>query len=213
MGVREGSALLVAAGEISVDIFRNLLSDKKIIVAIDGGYNHCLTHNVNPDIIIGDFDSINSSSFPEKTHLIFTESQNETDLSKAIKWCISSDINNLDIIGVESGRSDHILGTFAAFAEINQDFSKHLDIKLHLNDFIVKYVPKKKKTKLILDKETHLSLFCLSKSIVNFQGVKWPLNNEEMNFSTRGIHNYSINNEIELFVSKGGPVLLFIMRN
>ena len=212
MAAAKNSALLIAAGEIPLEIFKNLLSDEKLNVAIDGGYFHCLKLNISPDFVIGDFDSLDPTLLNGETVSIFDKSQQETDLVKAINWAISSDITNLDIIGVESGRSDHIFGTFAALAEIKQELTSLINIKLHLHDFIVWYVPSQKPIKFKLEENTHLSLFCLSKSVISFKGVKWPLDKEEMNFSTQGIHNYSIKRDVELFVHNGGPILLFIKR-
>ncbi|MBJ24211.1 MAG: thiamine diphosphokinase [Euryarchaeota archaeon] len=212
MAATKNSALLIAAGEVPINVLKNILSDEKLNIAIDGGYLHCLKYDITPDIVIGDFDSLDSALLADKNIQIFDESQQETDLVKAINWAISSKITNLDIIGVESGRSDHILGTFAALAELKQELTNLIDIKLHLYDFVVRYVPKQKSIKLKLEENTHLSLFCLSKSTISFKGVKWSLEEEEMYFSTQGIHNYSISNHVELFVHDGGPVLLFIKR-
>tara|TARA_B100001123_G_C15089261_1_gene938939 strand:+ start:303 stop:956 length:654 start_codon:yes stop_codon:yes gene_type:complete len=205
-------ALLIAAGLLSPSILQDLISNEKMCIAIDGGYNHCIKFNLIPDILIGDFDSIDSSKINENITLVHQVSQEETDLVKAINWAINFGVTNLDIVGVESGRSDHILGTYAALAELNQNQMQPIDIQIHLDDFIVKYIPLGKVLKFSFEKETHLSLFCLSKSKVTFTGVKWGLNEEEIGFSTRGIHNYSIGKEVEIFIHEGGPGLLFINR-
>jgi thiamine pyrophosphokinase len=205
-------ALLIAAGELSSSIFQGLISNEKMNIAIDGGYNHCIKFNIIPEILIGDFDSINTTIINENVTIIHQESQEETDLLKGINWAIKSGIIDLDIIGIESGRSDHILGTYAALAELDQTQMQIIDIQIHLNDFIVKYIPINRVMKFNFNKGTHLSLFCLSKSNVTFTGVKWNLNKEKINFSTRGIHNYSTKKETELILHDGGPALLFIHR-
>ena len=76
-------------------------------------------------------------------------------------------------------------------AELNQEETSSIKIQIHLNDFIVNYIPRNKHIEFDFDKKTHLSLFCFSKSIVSLTGVECNLNQEEMSFSTRGIHNYS----------------------
>ncbi len=205
-------ALLIAAGDFNLSIFKDLISNEKMYIAIDGGYNHCIKFNIIPDVVIGDFDSMDSSIIAENVTVLHQESQEETDLLKGINWAIKSGITKLEIIGVESGRSDHILGTYAALAELNQKQMQDVEIQLHLKDFVVKYIPINKIMKFKLSKETHLSLFCLSASNVTFTGVKWNLDEEKIYFSTKGIHNYSIEKEIELIVHTGGPALLFIHR-
>lgn len=212
MAASKNRALLIAAGEMDNTILKNIISDDKLCVAIDGGYDYCIRMGIIPDIVIGDFDSLETSMINQKTISIKKTSQQETDLVKAINWAISSGIKELEIIGVESGRSDHILGTYAALAEINQDKVSLIDIQIHLNDFIVKYIPHKKLIKFNFEEKTHISLFCLSRSIISLKGTRWPLDHEEMYFSTQGIHNYSEDKKVEVFVHEGGPLLFFISR-
>ena len=212
MAVTKIRALLIAAGAINNSIFQNLMSKNKLYVAIDGGYHHCIKSGITPDVVIGDFDSLEHSLIKEHVITINQKSQEETDLVKAINWAISSGIKDIEIIGIESGRSDHILGVYAALSELNQESMRSINLELHLNDFIVKYISCKKPMEFNLKEKTHLSVFCLSKSIVTLNGVKWTLNREEMNFSTRGIHNYSESKIVEVFVHEGGPLLLFIKR-
>ena len=212
MAASKKCALLIAAGQISEIIFKKIYSDNKLLIAIDGGYDYCINSGFTPEIVIGDFDSVNQSLIKEQVKVIHQISQEETDLVKAINWAISNGIKEIEIIGVESGRSDHILGTYAALAELNQEETSSIKIQIHLNDFIVNYIPRSKHFEFDFDKKTHLSLFCFSKSIVSLTGVEWNLNQEEMSFSTRGIHNYSKEEKIKLFIHNGGPALLFIRR-
>ncbi len=212
MGASKKCALLIAAGHISDIIFKKIYSNDKLLIAIDGGYDYCINSGFTPDIVIGDFDSLNQSLINNQVKIIHQTSQEETDLVKAINWTISNGIKEIEIIGVESGRNDHILGTYAALAELNQEETIPIKIQIHLNDFIVYYIPQNKHLEFNFDKKTHLSLFCFSKSIVSLTGVEWELNQEEMNFSTRGIHNYSKDKKIKLFIHNGGPAVLFIRR-
>ena len=212
MAVVKFRALLIAAGDADSLILQNLVSEKNLCVAIDGGYHHCIKYEIIPDVAIGDFDSFNKSLIDERVDIIEIKSQNETDLVKAINWVISKGIKEIQIIGVESGRSDHILGVYAALSELNQEDMGDVEIEIHLNDFIVKYIPNNKPMKFSLNENTHVSLFCLSNSIVTLKGVKWALDKEELNFSTRGIHNYSIKEEVEIKIHAGGPALFFIKR-
>ena len=205
-------ALLIAAGQIPEKIFKKLCTDEKYSIAIDGGYNSCINSGFIPDVVIGDFDSLDQSLINESVISIHQTSQEETDLFKAIKWTISKDIKDIEIIGVESGRSDHILGTYAALAELNQEEMLSINLRIHLNDFVVTYIPQNRNFEFNFENKTHLSLFCFSKSIVSLKGVEWELDKEKMDFSTRGIHNYSKNKKVEFFIHSGGPALFFIRR-
>ena len=82
------------------------------IIAVDGGYNHCVKMGIQPDIIIGDFDSIdpanlsNIESIPTRR---FPRDKNETDLELAIQATFTPEVKKITIYGALEHRSDHTL--------------------------------------------------------------------------------------------------------
>ena len=63
--------------------FLNPLSNYQEIYCTDGAYHFLEEKNIIPDLIIGDFDSI--ESLPEHINHIHTPNQDFTDFHKALK--------------------------------------------------------------------------------------------------------------------------------
>jgi thiamine pyrophosphokinase len=106
---------------------KNLISKAisgKEILALDGAVSILRKHLINPDIIFGDFDSIDlemqtaygikpilESNTPyagkQGVLIIPAYNQNLTDLEKAIQYCDNKSLKDITIIGATGGREDH----------------------------------------------------------------------------------------------------------
>ena len=80
MAVAKFRALLIAAGEMNGTIFQNLMSETKLNVAIDGGYHHCIDAGIIPEVVIGDFDSLDFSLINESVLQINQKKQSQNAL-------------------------------------------------------------------------------------------------------------------------------------
>ena len=120
-------ALLIAAGEISENVFKKVFSKKKLCIAIDGGYNYCIDSGFIPDVVIGDFDSLDYSLINEEIISIHQESQEETDLSKAINWTLSKGIKDIELNTRISG-SAALDMAYVASGRLDGFFQKNLNI-------------------------------------------------------------------------------------
>ncbi|MDD6919819.1 MAG: thiamine diphosphokinase [Eubacteriales bacterium] len=89
-----------------------LLSNAKntYIICADGGYEFALKANIVPNLIVGDFDSLNTN-LPTSVDIIKVPTEkDDTDLQLALKICLKKNITNVDIIGGIGGRVDHTIG-------------------------------------------------------------------------------------------------------
>lgn len=104
-------------------LISKVISGKKIL-ALDGAVGILRKYSIKPDIIFGDFDSIDldmQNYYGIKTVLetnapylgnygvlvVPAYDQNFTDLEKAIQYCDSESAKNITIIGATGGREDH----------------------------------------------------------------------------------------------------------
>jgi thiamine pyrophosphokinase len=122
-------ALIIANGLYpAAAIVRQLKQNADIIVCADGGANLARALRIRPDAIVGDFDSILPAT---RKHFrtvpqIHDGGQNNTDLEKAILFCISRTIDSADIVGATGGRLDHTLGNIGCFRK----FGHRLQLRL-----------------------------------------------------------------------------------
>lgn len=82
------------------------------IVCVDGGLIYCQKMNIQPDLIVGDFDSIPSHVLNDYTHvpfLTFPQEKNETDLELAVQSVYHPDVDKITVFGALGKRLDHTL--------------------------------------------------------------------------------------------------------
>ncbi|MCL1859764.1 MAG: thiamine diphosphokinase [Oscillospiraceae bacterium] len=102
----------------------NILNQKKInipvscdngniYIAADSGILTAEKLNIKPNVVIGDFDSVDLSSLKIKYKDIKTikypAEKDDTDLMLAVKYSLESGYKNIKIIGGLDGRIDHTL--------------------------------------------------------------------------------------------------------
>lgn len=93
------------------------ISSYDYVIAVDGGYNYAKELGITPDIVLGDFDSIESplpdcsSSCPSSLKVIpFPPEKDYTDMMLAADEGIKAGYSTFVILGGTGGRADH---TFA----------------------------------------------------------------------------------------------------
>jgi len=96
----------IAAAAISSDDF---------LVCVDGGLRYCLSAGHQPDLIIGDFDSVDQAdlnrvsvtSNPER--IAHPPEKDASDLELTLSCLGSRDVDEVVLLGVSGGRTDHML--------------------------------------------------------------------------------------------------------
>ncbi len=96
--------LIIGAGEF----FENSLSPCKgdFVIAADGGYKHLKLSGINPDLIMGDFDSAEKPDFENIE--VFPKEKDDTDTMLAVKQGISQGYKEFHIYG-GWGDADHTI--------------------------------------------------------------------------------------------------------
>ncbi len=92
----------------------NLSLEDDLIIAADGGYNHCKRWNLMPHVIVGDMDSVSEPDLTgleaSQTQIIrFPAAKDETDLQLAIQTAIDHHATDIVILGALGSRWDMTL--------------------------------------------------------------------------------------------------------
>ena len=180
--------LLCADGEWPPEsIWKPLSESCEVIVGVDGGTDAALSRNLAVTMATGDFDSITDT----EVERIALPNQNSSDLEKSLQYAAENGAEIVKIVGVEGGEIDHQLAAFAALVEAPSE----LEISMHMSEHIVMRCLGD--LEIVLDEGTKLSLFAFTAcASVSISGVEFPLEEEPLAFSTRGLHN----------VALGGPI-------
>lgn len=141
--------VIVANGQFLVKEIIEEAIQHKTIVALDGAANKLKRLDIKPHIILGDFDSVDTSTqsywgikqtFNELTNdaqpytgnhdvvIVPAKDQENTDLIKAIRYCDQQLATRITIICATGGRDDHVEGVKMA---LRTEYRKDRLIILH----------------------------------------------------------------------------------
>lgn len=190
-------------------ITETLVENSNMIIACDGAIEQCIDKSLEVDYVIGDMDSLNNIGIRDLEQLnlqvIKIEDQNDNDLSKSINFACDLGAKQIDIIGVEGGSNQHQFASYWSLLDCP------IESYIHLEDSIVSTIDCSSASYSIEIGGTfsvfpigHCKGVCVS-------GSKWVVDNEEINPSSRGLHNVAIEREIEISC-RDGQLLIFRSR-
>ena len=182
--------LLCADGEWPPESVWKPLSERcGVIIGVDGGTDAAISRNIAVNLATGDFDSITDT----EVERIALPDQNSSDLEKTLQYAAESGAETVEVVGVEGGEIDHQLAAFAALIEAPPE----LDIHLHMSEHVVMRCLDE--LEVVLPEGTKLSLFAFTACAnVSISGVEFPLEEEPLAFSTRGLHNVALGGRVHI---------------
>ncbi len=179
------------------------LSNYEIVCATDGAYQYLEKHNIAPNFIAGDFDSL--ENIPKHIEIIETPNQDLTDFDKVLQVLYDKGFYTIDIYGASGKEQDHFLGNLHTAIQWKEK------LKLTFFDNHSRYLLADKSTIISNCKNKIISLipFPEAKNIYT-KGLKYLLNNEDLTFGERiGTRNIATANKVEISF-KSGEIFIFI---
>ncbi len=147
------------------------LREAGFVVCCDGAAGALVGYGMEPDIIIGDIDSLDESLVRRFAGRLVRDADQETnDLTKAISWCEARGAAEVVIIGATGKREDHTLGYISLLA----DYGKILSVKM-LTDTATLF-PEYGTCRVNTFPGQRVSIFSLDSGVsVTSEGLKYPL--------------------------------------
>ena len=179
------------------------------VVGADNGARHLLEAGVEPDLIVGDIDSLPADLRQQyRGHLQQVPTQENTDFEKSLT-VINDTWPNSDVtvLGATGKRYDHQLGNLLCAAS----WAHQLRIRC-MSDNETIYFPRALEP-LDLDVNTGLtiSLFGLPEADgVSTTGLKYSLTNELLPMGTRGVSNEVVQRHVVVEYRSGVLVVVLI---
>ena len=184
----------------------DFINNASSIICADGGYELAKLINVQPTVIIGDFDSTdpNHAALQDNSliKIIKAEDQNKSDLEKAIEYCISVNIDLITLIAATGKRDDHTLANFLLMI----DYFEQIEIQIMTDYYLINVVKGEKKYHASVNTQISLVSFEVE-NFITTQGLKFNLNREKLKSSTHGISNSTVHEQFSVFSEK--PLILF----
>jgi thiamine pyrophosphokinase len=204
--------IIFANGELpDLDKARALLHDDDFIIAADGGTRHALALGLNPNVIIGDLDSLPENfeiSKFENEVVLYPKDKNETDLELAIQHALTLNPKEIVILAALGGRLDQTLGNIALISDI-----RPLTFDLRLDDGLEEVFFCRDQIQINGASGDTVSLIPWQSEVAGIvtQGLKWPLQNEPLYPNkTRGISNEMLSDKAMIQIKSG--LLLIVHR-
>lgn len=192
---------IIANGTFNEPQIADTIRDRfSMIIAADGGLDHCHRMKIIPDLIIGDFDSASPEVFAQYQHIPqkkYPRDKDETDLELAIDEAFSLGGKKVVIFGALEKRIDHTLynlhllckhpGQLSIESEYETIFAIHQSTEIpSFPGQIVSLLP-------IGDPVTG----------VTTKGLKWELDNAHFNHSLMSVSNVCQSTSFHVKLKKG----------
>lgn len=214
MSVKEGKCIVIGAGDLTLGELS--VTEEDFVIAVDGGLSYCSVLEVEPDLILGDFDSVSEKEaeaievlehkIPERIIRLPRE-KDDTDMLAALKEGLARGYRQFRIYAGTGGRFDHTLANIQCLL-----FLKNHDAVGYLVDGTgMILVIQNEAVHFRKDLEGTLSLFSLVEKSegVTIEGMKYSLQDASIqNDFPIGISNEFIGEEAMISVEDGALVCM-----
>ncbi len=208
------NTLIVTGGEINKNFLKKHLKINKydIIIAVDKGLETLDILNINPNYVVGDFDSIDKTILRkyENTQIEIIKLNPEKDLTdthSAINLAIGLKSKKIIIIGAIGTRLDH---TIANIHILKLAIDKGINIKIINETNEITLI--NNSIKIYKDQNyKYISLIPLTTTVENItlKGFKYPLTKRTLYIGdSLGISNEQLQQEGEIQLEKGILILI-----
>ena len=179
---KQGKCFVICAWDLTLGEIA--VGEEDLVIAVDGGFSYCGLLQVEPDLILGDFDSVSGQEaelltdlerqIPERVLRLPCE-KDDTDTLAALKEGMRRGYRDFRIYAGTGGRLDHTLANIQCLVYLK-------------NRDAVGYLVDGSGMMLVIQNETirfqeglegYLSLFSLVEESrgITLEGLKYPLNN------------------------------------
>ncbi|MGC6284372.1 MAG: thiamine diphosphokinase [Polaribacter sp.] len=179
------------------------LEDYSLICATDGALATLKSNGIEPDLVFGDFDSL--EAIPEKTEILLTPDQDFTDFEKTLALLHESGNQNIDVFGASGEEQDHFLGNL----HVALAWKDKLQLTFFDDYGNYRFIPNQFEMDDVLNKT--ISLFPFPKTVgITSSGLEFELNKIDLELGIRvGTRNRAIRNRVQIEFSEGN-LLVFI---
>ncbi len=179
------------------------------IVCCDGAASALLRAGLEPDLVVGDLDSLDPALKKRFGKRLIHESEQESnDLSKAFRACMARGWRDIVILGAGGRREDHLLGNASLlpnYAAAGADVRMETDCGT--------FLPVLNSAMFRRPVGTKVSIFSFHPEMpVTATGLKYPLDKLRLPFWWCGTLNETVAPEFSLTFDGRAPLLLYFPR-
>lgn len=205
--------IIVGGGDpSSKELLNQYINEESIIIAADGGANVLLKHEIHPDYLLGDFDSIDEKAYAETSNrsktIRFPKEKDYTDSQIAFNKAIELGATEIIFLGCTGKRIDHF---FANLCILYEGLKKSVDCRI-VDEYNEIYIIDKP-TDIFGKKGDVFSLFSYIEDTydLTIEGVKYRLKNFNLSQGDNlTVSNEFIEDKVSIIFSKGCLIVVRI---
>ena len=193
------------------EVMKALVNNSRQLIVCDGALNRWTPDMKTPTIVIGDFDSVDSSLLArwegKGAQLLKLQDQDTNDLQKAMAHIESLGAVSSLILGATGGDPAHeianllVCGTVSFETRCQSPTHEYLFFKPEVNYSIDSFSGQE------------FSLFAIEKCLqIVLKGARFPLDDDSLESGSRGLHNQATATNINLVYQAGRLMMIRALR-
>lgn len=214
MAVEMKSCLILGSAPVEdASYVREFLEEAPYVICADGGLDLARRCGIRPDLIVGDFDSL-QGSFPADVECVrLPVMKDDTDTMAAVKIALERGYESITLAGVLGGRLDHTFANFCVLQFIQQQGGKGQMADEATRVF---YLSGGKLTlRQLKGKTVSVFPFACHRCVVSYTGLLYPLTKHALytDVSPMGVSNEITEEEATILVHEGNALIMVLMEN
>lgn len=199
------AVILTGGEEVSKKTLMNFINNNTYVICADKGGETALKYNIDTDVLLGDFDSINKEAICRlgaKT-IKYPAEKDYTDTELAIEHAVEKGFKEIILLNATGGRPDHELANFMLMAKY-----KDYNLKIAGNNFFSFLL--KENIKLENMKDMVFSLIPLSSlKEVSLEGFLYEIKEKNISIGeSLCISNIIASDIAEISISEGTAIVI-----
>lgn len=195
-------AVIIGSG--SINDYKKLLryiNDGDFVICADGGVRHAKEMGIEPDIVIGDFDS-SSPAECDAEKIVYPARKDFTDSELCVKYAKEHGCDELLLMGMTGTRADHTLTNILMLSQCKTGMMVDDSNEFYYLHRHIKIEGRRGKTLSIIPVRGDLTGIATA-------GLYYPLNDETLYFGeSRGNSNVIIDDVCEIITASGEGIVI-----
>lgn len=200
--------IIFAGADIeNIDSIRDYLTNDTYCICADSGLRHARAFGIVPDMLVGDFDSVDPPSDFSGEVITFPAQKNDTDLFIAASIALQRGFKSVAILGAFGGRPDHTFGAVSVLEYLDRCAVAAVIVS---DNGEIRFLREKTVYKFKKDNSyKYFSVIPLDSNIfgITLKGFKYPLENADAKrWETLCISNEIVADFGEVYIDKGSAL-------
>ena len=199
--------IISAAPYSDISFYKSKIADGDFIICADGGYDYARNAGIEPDRIVGDFDSASIPDTDTET-IILPVHKDDTDTMYAAREALKRGFRDIVMLAATGGREDHTQANYAVMLYLKRH---GCSVKIAAKDFTV-FILENELVTIENQKDKTFSIFpfACKRCGISLKGFEYPLASYTLKAEyPLGVSNVITSDKAEVGIS-GGSAIVYI---